>query len=352
MSTVRTFDPDALSAAPSPLMGEGWPAVSVPNRGEDRLLTEAELITATAARSRSRLSTRPAWLARLSDYIELTKPRISVMVLVTVAVAMFVGAWGPPAPWLLLHTLLGTALVAASASALNQRLERDTDARMARTANRPLPSGRLSEGDVIAFGGVSIAAGLIYLGLAVNWLTAALGALTWVLYVAIYTPLKTRTPLNTVVGAVAGAMPTLMGFAAVGASFSLAPGGDGVTAATLFLVVYLWQFPHFMAIAWIYRRDYAAAGLRMLTVTEPTGYLAGRQGLLAALALLPVSLAPVLNHAGLAYFAAALVLGLAYLACAASFFYRRNETSAWRLLRTSLVYLPALLILMMLAPLV
>ncbi len=350
MSTVRTFDAEALSPAPSPRTGEGWPAVSLPNGGEGRLLSEAAT-SANAALSQPDRSARSAGLARLSDYVELTKPRISVMVLVTVAVAMFLGAWGPPSPWLVLHTLLGTALVAASASALNQRLERDTDARMARTATRPLPSGRLSSREVIAFGAVSIVAGLIYLGVAVNWLTAALGALTWVLYVAIYTPLKTRTPLNTVVGAVAGALPTLMGFAAVGASFSLEPGGDGVKAATLFLVVYLWQFPHFMAIAWIYRHDYAAAGLRMLTVTEPTGYLAGRQGLLAALALLPVSLAPVLNHAGLVYFAVGLALGLAYLTCAARFFYRRNETSAWWLLRTSLVYLPALLMLMMLAPL-
>ena len=211
----------------------------------------------------------------LGDYLELTKPKISVLVLVTVAVAMFVGNAGLPSPWLLLNALAGTALVAASASALNQRLERRTDALMERTATRPLPAGRLSERDALVFGIVTIVAGLAYLAVVVNWLTAILGALTWLLYVPLYTPLKRTTPLNTVVGAIAGALPTLMGWAAVGGSFSLAAGGGGLKAATLFLIVYLWQFPHFMAIAWIYRRQYAAAGLKMLTVVDPSGCRGG-----------------------------------------------------------------------------
>jgi protoheme IX farnesyltransferase len=286
------------------------------------------------------------------DYFELTKPRISAMVLVTVAVSAFMAHCGPPAPWLLLHTLVGTALVAASASAWNQHLERSSDAMMRRTADRPLPAGRLSDAQVLGFGGLTIVLGLAYLALAVNPLTAALGAATWILYVVIYTPLKSRTPFNTVVGAVAGALPTLMGWTAVGGSLSFALGGGGVKAATLFLIVYLWQFPHFMAIAWIYRHDYAEAGLKMLTVVDPSGWRAARQAVVSALALIPVSLMPILDHAGAVYFAVASALGLIYLAAAASFCCKRDERTARKLLRVSLIYLPALLTLFMLVPLV
>jgi protoheme IX farnesyltransferase len=296
----------------------------------------------------ARSTVRPLW----SDYLELTKPRISALVLVTVAVSAFMAHWGPPNSWLLLHTLIGTALVAASASALNQRLERRTDALMDRTANRPMPAGRLSDSQVLWFGGLTIFGGLCYLAIAVGLLTAALGAATWLLYVAIYTPLKARTPLNTVVGAVAGALPTLMGWTAVGGSLSFDLGGGGLKAATLFLIVYLWQFPHFMAIAWIYRRQYSQAGLKMLTVVDPTGWRAAAQAVAAALALVPVSLMPILQHAGPIYFLTASVLGLIYLAAAGAFWLRRDEQSARRLLRVSLVYLPALLLLFMLVPLV
>jgi protoheme IX farnesyltransferase len=295
---------------------------------------------------------QPAARSLWSDYLELTKPRISALVLVTVAVSAFMAHWGPPAPFLLLHTLIGTALVAASASAWNQRLERRTDALMDRTADRPLPSGRLSDREVLWFGGLTIVAGLGYLAVAVSLLTAALGAATWLLYVVVYTPLKSRTPLNTVVGAVAGALPTLMGWTAVGGSLSFELAGGGLKAATLFLIVYLWQFPHFMAIAWIYRRQYAQAGLKMLTVVDPTGWRAGTQAVVAALALVPVSLAPILQNAGPIYFVAASVLGLIYFAAAASFCRWRDERSARRLLRISLVYLPALLLLFMFVPLV
>ncbi len=290
------------------------------------------------------------WLSTLSDYVELTKPKISVLVLVTVAVSMFVATWGPPSPWLLLHTLIGTALVAASASALNQRLERRSDALMDRTVSRPLPAGRLTEREALVFGAVTIVVGLLYLALAVNWAAAILGAATWVFYVPVYTPLKRVTPLNTVVGAIAGALPTLMGWSAAGGSFSLSAGG--MTAATLFVIVYLWQFPHFMAIAWIYRRQYGAAGLKMLTVVDPSGWRAGQQAVVAALALLPVSLVPALLHAGPVYFAAAIGLGVVYLGCSVRFCLRRDDASARWLLRASLVYLPALLFMIMLVPLV
>ncbi len=293
-----------------------------------------------------------AWSRRLADYVELTKPRISLMVLVTVTVAAFVGNWHAPAPLLLFHALAGTALVAASASAFNQRLERRTDMLMARTAERPLPAGRLRDRDVVLFGVTTIVGGLAYLALAVNPLTAAIGGLTWILYVVVYTPLKSVTPLNTVVGAVAGALPTLMGWAAVDASFSLGIGGSGLRAATLFSIVYLWQFPHFMAIAWLYRRQYAAAGLKMLTVVDPSGQRAGMQAVVASLALAPVSLAPVLEHAGKIYFAAALALAVVYFMASVAFCVRRDELSARWLLKVSLIYLPALLSLFMLIPLV
>jgi heme o synthase len=283
-------------------------------------------------------------LVRLADFVELTKPRIAALVLVTVAVAAFVAGWGPPDPLLLVNTLLGTTLVAASASALNQWLERDSDARMARTADRPLPAGRLGSTEVLVFSAATIGLGFVYLALAVNWRTAALGLLTWFVYVWIYTPLKTRTSANTAVGAVAGALPVLMGWVAVGAPL-------GLKAFTLFLIVFLWQFPHFMAIAWIYRHQYAAAGLQMLPVVDPSGRRAGVQAVLSALVLVPVSLVPaVLELAGGAYFGWALVLGLGQLACAVAFLWRLDEISARRLLRASLVYLPAVLLALVLGP--
>jgi protoheme IX farnesyltransferase len=288
---------------------------------------------------------RATWLARGADYVELTKPKIAAMVLVTVGVAAFVANWGPPNPWLLLNTLLGTALVAASASALNQWLERDTDARMARTSDRPLPAGRLSGVQVVCFSVFTIVLGTVHLALAVGLKTAALGLLTWALYVWIYTPLKTRTPTNTVVGAVAGALPVLMGWSAVGGPLDL-------RAWSLFLIVFLWQFPHFMAIAWIYRHQYAGAGLRMLSTIDPSGYRAGAQAIVSALVLIPVSLVPcLLQPAGEIYFAWSLLLGLGQLACAVSFFVQLSDRSARRLLLSSLVYLPAMMGLLVLGPL-
>jgi len=281
-----------------------------------------------------------------ADYLELTKPRIATLVLVTVAVAAMLAGGEVPSGALLTHTLLGTALVAASASALNQWLERVSDARMVRTADRPLPAGRLASWQVLSFGAVTVTLGVGYLALAVNLLTAFLGFLTWLTYVWIYTPLKSRTPANTAVGAVAGALPVLLGWAAVGAPLEM-------KACTLFLIVYLWQFPHFMAIAWLYRRDYAAAGLQMLPVVDPTGWRAGAQAVAAALALLPVSLLFVWHtHFALILGWLLLMLGAAQCACAVAFLVRRDETAARRLLRASLVYLPAVLAVLTLGPLV
>jgi protoheme IX farnesyltransferase len=298
------------------------------------------------------LAERPSTLvSRVATYIELTKPRIAALVLVTVAVAAFVGSWGLPDAILLLHTLLGTALVAASASALNQWLERKSDALMDRTADRPLPSDRVSALEVLLFGMAAAVAGVAYLAIAVSTLTAMIGLLTWFLYVAVYTPMKACSPANTVVGAIAGALPVLMGWTAVGAPLALSAGG--LTASTLFFIVYLWQFPHFMAIAWIYRHQYAGAGLQMLTVVDPTGRRAGVQAVVAALALLPVSLLPVIDSlAGPVYITGALLLGGVYLYCSLRFFRERSDRSARQLLRASLVYLPAIMGLFILVPLV
>ena len=288
-----------------------------------------------------------AW-SRAADYLELTKPKIAVLELVTVALAAFTARWQIPEFGLLVWLLAGTTLVAAGASALNQWLEVAGDARMERTADRPLPAGRLSSRSVFLFGFATTAGGAALLAVAVNPLTALLGLLTWVLYVVVYTPMKRRTPLNTVVGAIAGAVPVLMGWAAVGGRFT---GDRGLSAAALFMIVFLWQFPHFMAISWLYRRQYARAGLQMLSVVDPTGRRAGAQAVVTALALIPVSLLPaVVDSAGPLYFAWALLLGSAQLACALWFMSRLDERSARVLLRASLIYLPSLLLMLMLGP--
>lgn len=294
--------------------------------------------TSTLALDRS-----TGWLARATDYVELTKPRIGALVLVAVAASGFVARWGRPDPVALLNALLGTLLVAASASALNQWWERRSDILMDRTASRPLPAGRLRTTEVVGFALLTFVAGGVYLAVAVNGLTAIWSIFSWFVYVWVYTPLKARSSLNTAVGAVAGAMPVLIGWSAVGGSLDLT--ADPRVAA-LFVLLFLWQFPHFMAIAWIYRQQYARAGLKMLTVVDPSGRRAGVQALVSALGLLPVSFIPALFSPGIGgsvYLVAAFVLGLGQLVCAVHFMVRRDELAARRLLRASLIYLPVLL---------
>jgi len=289
---------------------------------------------------------RTAVIGRFADYLELTKPKIAVLELVVVLAAGVVATWGQPDPMLLLSAMLGTLVVAASASAANQWLEVRQDSRMARTSSRPLPAGRLSSREALLFSAICLIAGGAQLVWFVNLQCAFWALATWVIYVLVYTPLKTQSPANTAVGAVAGALPVLIGWSAVGAAI------DG-RALALFLVLFLWQFPHFMAIAWLYRRDYAQAGHQMLTVVEPTGRRAGWQAVVAALALVPVSVVPVLSSPGLGgvlYVAGACLLGAGQLLLAAMFWQEANDLRARLLLRASLVYLPTLLVMLMLAP--
>jgi protoheme IX farnesyltransferase len=293
------------------------------------------LSTNVPSQSAAWSSERSGWVARIGDFVELTKPRIVMLELVTVVVAAHLASPRGIEGWVLWHTVLGAALVAASAGAFNQWLEAATDARMPRTASRPLPANRLAAWQVVAFGLVTLALGAAELLMFVNPKTAGAAIATWLIYVAIYTPLKTRTPLNTAVGAVSGALPILIGWTATGAAVDM-------RAWALVAVMFLWQFPHFMAIAWLYREDYARGGQRMLTVVDPTGLRAAGQAIVAALALVPVSLVPALSPftgSPLIYGFWTLVLGLAQAAAAVLFLMRRDDFAARWLLRASLVYL-------------
>jgi heme o synthase len=291
---------------------------------------------------------------KLAAYVALTKPRIAVMVLVTVATGFVLGArrashpmthlWASH-PTSLLLTLLGTGLVAGGASAWNQYLERFRDRLMKRTATRPLPSGQLAPAEAAVFGTVLGVLGLAILALGVNLAATGVALATFLLYVFIYTPLKWRTTLNTAVGAIPGALPPVIGWAA-------ATGQLDRNAWSLFLIVFLWQFPHFLAIAWIYRDDYARGGHKMLPILDPRGAITGRQAASYALALIPAGLLPTaIGLAGPYYFAGALLLGLFYLASAIRFWSDVTDPTARRLLRASFVYLPTILVLLVLNPL-
>jgi protoheme IX farnesyltransferase len=281
---------------------------------------------------------------KLAAYLSLTKPRIVVMVLVTVGVGFLMGARASAHPAKLSLTLLGTGLVAAAASTFNQWMERARDARMRRTAKRALPAGRLAAFEAAVFGtGLGIL-GTLTLLWGANGLAASVAVSTLLLYVLVYTPLKPRTTLNTAIGAVPGALPPVIGWAA-------ATGTVGIEAFALFLIVFLWQFPHFLAIAWIYREDYARGGMKMLPEVDPDGTLTGRQAAIYALALVPVGLLPtIVGLAGALYFLGALVLGVYYLLAAVQFWTSVSESTARRLLGISFLYLPAVLLLLVLNP--
>lgn len=274
---------------------------------------------------------------RFAVFSDLIKARLTFLVLVTTLVGFYVGDSGAMDWLLLLHTMLGTALVASGAAALNQLLERDYDAMMRRTENRPLPSGRMQPATVLILGGAFGGIGLIYLAIAVNLLTSLLGAITLASYLFIYTPLKRKTTLNTIIGAIPGALPPLMGWTA--ARGHISQGGWA-----LFAILFFWQLPHFFAIAWIYREDYAKAGYMMLPVVDPKGERTGRQAVSHTLGLLPVSLCPFLFHlAGPVYLCGAIILGLVYLWFAIQFSRHLTIPRARQLFFVSILYLPLLL---------
>ena len=260
----------------------------------------------------------------VGDYLALTKPRLNFLVVATSAAGYYLGAARTIDPAAMVQAVAGTALVAGGAAVLNQLYERETDALMRRTRLRPLPAGRVEPADARLFGLALSAAGLV------------LALATIVVYLAVYTPMKRRTPMATLVGAIPGALPALIGWAASRGSVAL--GG-----AALFAIVFLWQIPHFMAIAWLYRDDYGKAGFPMLAVIDPEGRRAGRQALWYAAALVPVSLLP--SYAGIAgpvYLASAIVLGLALFVLSARFALKRSEPSARALFFGSIIYLPLL----------
>jgi heme o synthase len=272
----------------------------------------------------------------VNGLVELSKPRITQLVVLTAAAGFYLGSRGAFHLGVFAWTLLGTALVAAGTNAFNMLRERSVDAEMRRTRNRPLPSGRVSPGRALLFATLSATAGIGLLAWRVNLLTAGLALLTLVSYVWAYTSLKRRSTLNTLVGAVPGALPVLGGWTAAG-------GALDAPAFALFWTLFLWQLPHFLALAWMYREDYRTAQLRMLSVEDPDGRRTALMALLYAAALLPVSLMPtLLGVTGEVYFWGALALGVSY-AIAAGLMLRDANRRAWWVFLASIVYLPALL---------
>lgn len=280
--------------------------------------------------------------ARVADFVALTKPGITRMVLLTTGVGFYMAA-APGVDWLVLaSTLLGTGLAASGTNALNQVVERDADSRMRRTRNRPLPAGRMEARAAALFACAVSLLGIAWLALLVGPLPAAVVAATLVSYVLVYTPLKRVTNLSTLIGGVPGALPIVAGWTAAG-------GGLDAGALILFGILFLWQIPHFLALAYIYRDDYARGGFIMLTLGDERGRRTARQALLYSLSLVPVTLLLTLvGVAGSLYYFGALVLGTLFLAAAVPMVVRATERRAWRLFVASVTYLPALLLLMVL----
>lgn len=297
---------------------------------------------ASPSSSAADVSIRPHDATRHSvirDVSQLVRPRIAMMVLVTVFAAMWLTSGSRELNWLsVVGVLFGTAVVAASSSIANQILERHTDRLMARTASRPLSAGRLSNHSAWLLVGVSLFGGSGCVWLAGNLQAASAALLTWILYVGVYTPLKRITPLNTAVGAVAGALPIAIGWLAADGPQQLLNGDISATLAVAALgtVLYLWQFPHFMAIAWLYRKQYGLAGLKMLTVTDPSGLRAAGQSLAASLAMIPVSLTIAVPSGSIRMFLAAALASTLYVLVSVNFALRRDDRSARILLFTSL----------------
>ncbi len=279
----------------------------------------------------------------MRNYIELTKPRITWLILMSTAVGYYFGLHGGGVQWLtLFHTLLGTGLLASGTATLNEWYEREADAKMRRTMMRPIPSGRVTPRRALIFGIALSIAGFLDLVLAVNPLAAIWGMLTLTTYLFLYTPLKVRTPHATTIGAFPGAMPPLIGYAA-------AAGRLGAEAWILFAILFFWQFPHFLSIAWMYREDYGRAGIVMLPVMEPDGRTTARQIVICSVLLIPASLAPGYVHmSGRVYMFGALALGLVFLYAGLRVAFERTSVRARQVLLASVIYLPLLFGLMLL----
>jgi len=278
----------------------------------------------------------------MKDYLALTKPRITWLILMSTGIGYFFGVKGGWQIVTLLHTILGTGLIASGTAALNQWYEREADAKMKRTQARPLPAGRISARGALIFATLISIAGFCELYFAVNPLTAMLGLFTLLTYLFIYTPLKQRSPESTTIGAIPGAMPPLIGYAAASGTLTW-------EAWVLFAILFLWQFPHFYAIAWMYREDYERAGIRMLPVVEPDGESTARRILLYSVALIPISLIPkFLSMTGNYYLFGALALGLAFLYAGWRVSMDRTRQRARAVLLASVIYLPVLYSLMLL----
>lgn len=300
-------------------------------------LPEVETQSATAALALgARDAASEGLRARVAAYVELTKPRITTLVMLTTAAGFFLGSPHVFSILAFAHTMIGVGLLCSGVSTLNEWMERDLDALMRRTMTRPLPTGRLTPRAALLFGVALTVGGESYLAFLVNPLSALCGLGVIVGYLLLYTPLKTRTSLSTAVGAFPGAVPPLLGWAA-------AANTVGLEAWVLFAILFLWQFPHFFAIAWMYREDYARAGILMLPVVEPEGRLTGQQIVLWTLLLVPVSLAPAaLGISGAVYFFGALVLGGLFLFTSAAAALTLSRRNARRVLLASVLYLPFL----------
>ena len=273
----------------------------------------------------------------MRDFLDLTKPRITVLILICTAVGHFFGTAGPFHAALLMHALLGTALMASGTAALNQWYEAESDAKMRRTCKRPLASGRMKRLHGLIFGVLLSVAGFADLWLGTNALAAALGLFTLVTYIFLYTPLKRRSAVCTTVGALPGAMPPLIGYAA-------ASGVLDTSALALFLILFVWQFPHFYAIAWMYREDYARGGIKMLPVIEPDGESTARRVVACSVLLIPISLVPrLLGMTGSIYAASAIAAGMALLYYGVRLGRERSTAAARHVLLASVLYLPILL---------
>ena len=277
---------------------------------------------------------------RAGNFLEMSKPRVVLMVLTSILVGFYLGARGVVDYWVLLQTLAATALTTGGTLALNQYLEREVDAQMARTRLRPLPDGRLKPAEALGFGVILVTVGLLYATFVVNVLTGLLTALIVGAYLLLYTPLKVKTEFCNLPGAVAGALPPVVGWAA-------ATGSLEMKAWVLFAIMFVWQFPHLLAIGWLYKEEYARAGVRHIVSEDANPRGIGRQIVINCLALLVLGLMPTLvGLAGAVYFIAALAVGIAFLACGIGAAFSLTESSARRLLVASLVHLPVLLLLM------